>query len=303
RGPARPPTRCPRRRPAQPRGARRAPDSETRCRAQTPGRSGSRTPRRSLRARDRPPASAPGSAARADGHASRSCRPVSDTKTSSSVAWWVARSESSAPRRSKSPSSAGTARWTSATVSAVRSSAGRTARTPGSAASSAGLVEEQQLRPRDKRARHRESLLLAARELAHPRGALLLEPDQAEHLLHGVRGPVKTAEQPYGLFDRELVGELRILQLNPQALAQGAGARTPRPAHPEDLHLAPVGGGESFEDLDGGRLSRPVGPQESEALACIDGEIEPRDRYDVRVALREPGTTDRGNEHSQTGFL
>src|SRR2546428_8339904 len=78
---------------------------------------------------------------------------------------------------------------------------------------------------------------------------------------------------------------------------------TPRPAHPEDLHLAPVGGGESVEDLDGGRLARPVGPQESEALACIDGEIEPRDRYDVRVALREPGTTDRGNEHSQTGFL
>src|SRR3989449_9573055 len=77
----------------------------------------------------------------------------------------------------------------------------------------------------DERARHRESLLLAAREFTHPRGALLLEPDQAEHLLHGVRGPIKTAEQPYGLFDRELVGELRILQLNPQALAQGAGAR------------------------------------------------------------------------------
>src|SRR5216117_4356316 len=68
------------------------------------------------------------------------------------------------------------------------------------------------------------------------------------HLLHGVCGPVKTAEQPYGLFDREFVGELRILQLNPQALAQGAGARTPRPAHPEDLNLASIGGGKSLED-------------------------------------------------------
>src|SRR3989449_11199724 len=58
-----------------------------------------------------------------------------------------------------------------------------------------GLVEEQQLRPGDERARHRESLLLAARELTHPRGALLLEPDQAEHLLHGVRGPVRPPEQ------------------------------------------------------------------------------------------------------------
>src|SRR5256884_3405205 len=103
-----------------------------------------------------------------------------------------------------------------------------------------GLVEEQQLRLRDERARHRESLLLAAQEYTHPSGALLLEPDQAEHLLHGVRGPIKTAEQPYGLFDRELVGELRILQLNPQALAQGAGARAPRPAPSEDLDLAPV---------------------------------------------------------------
>src|SRR5437867_3796461 len=49
-----------------------------------------------------------------------------------------------------------------------------------------GLVEEQELRPRDQRARHREALLLAARELAHPRGALLLEPHQAEHFLYGV---------------------------------------------------------------------------------------------------------------------
>src|SRR2546430_5110659 len=76
------------------------------------------------------------------------------------------------------------------------------------------------------------SLLLAARDLAHPRGALLLEPDQAEYLLHRMRGTVKAAEQPHRLFDRELVGELRVLQLNAQALAQGAGARTPRP--PQD---------------------------------------------------------------------
>src|SRR5258705_359837 len=49
-----------------------------------------------------------------------------------------------------------------------------------------GLVEEQELRPGDECARHREALLLAARELAHPRGALLLEPHQAEHFLYGV---------------------------------------------------------------------------------------------------------------------
>src|SRR5207244_12077392 len=118
-----------------------------------------------------------------------------------------------------------------------------------------------------------------------------------------------TAEQPYGLLDRELIGELRILQLNPQALAQGAGARTPRPAHSEDLHLAPVGCCESLEDLDGGRLARPVGPQQPEALACVDGEIEPRDRHDVRVSLHEPGTTDgrsgggQGRRHGQAGFF
>src|SRR2546422_9759685 len=149
------------------------------------------------------------------------------------------------------------------------------------------LVEEQEVGTGDERARHRESLLLAARELAHPCGALLLEPDQAEHLLHGVGGPVETAEQPYGLFDRELVGELRILQLNAQTLAQGAGARAPRPAHSEDLDLAPVRWGESLEDLDGGRLARPVGPQQPEALACVDGEIEPRDREIGRASCRE----------------
>src|SRR5207249_8795597 len=95
---------------------------------------------------------------------------------------------------------------------------------------------------------------------------------------------------------RELVGELRILQLNAQTLAQGAGARAPRPAHSEDLDLAPVRWGESLEDLDGGRLPRPVGAQQSEALACVDGEIEPRNRDDVRVSLHEPGT--RSEEHT-----
>src|SRR2546425_7379787 len=168
-----------------------------------------------------------------------------------------------------------------------------------------GLVEEQELRPGDERARHREALLLAARQLTHPRGALLLEPHQPEHFLHGMRGAVEAAKQPDGLFDRELVGELRVLQLNAQALAQRAAIRTPRPSHPEDLDLTPVGRGESLEDLDGGRLPRPVRPQQPKAFAYVDGEIEPRDRHDVRVALREAGTTDRqyGRGHGQAGFF
>jgi len=155
-----------------------------------------------------------------------------------------------------------------------------------------GLVEEQQLRPGDQGAGHREPLLLAARELAHPGGAFLLEPHQPEHLFHGVRGPVEATEQPDGLLDGELLGELRVLQLNAQTLTQRASARPPRPPHPEDLDLAPVGGGEPLENLDGGRLPRPVRPQQAEALARVDGEVEPRDRYDVGVSLSEAGTTD-----------
>src|SRR4029077_19909328 len=85
--------------------------------------------------------------------------------------------------------------------------------------------------------------------------------------------------------------------------AQRAGVGASRPSHPEDLHLAPVGRGEPLEDFDGGGLPRPVWPQQAEALARVDGEIETGDRDDIGVSLDQPGTVDWRREQGQAGVF
>jgi len=46
----------------------------------------------------------------------------------------------------------------------------------------------------------------------------------------------------------------------------------------------------------------PLGPA-AEALARVDGEIEPGDRDDIGVSLDEPGAVDGRREQGQAGFF
>ena len=155
------------------------------------------------------------------------------------------------------------------------------------------LIEEQQLRFADERARNRETLLLPARERHDARLALFLEPDEREHFLDRMRLPVERPEQRQHLADLELVGELGFLELNAEALAQrpSGGAIAPRRA--EDLDLARIRDRQPLEDFDGSGLAGAVGSEQSKALACLDDEIETRNGDDVPEPLGERATVDR----------
>src|SRR5690348_5951023 len=74
---------------------------------------------------------------------------------------------------------------------------------------------------------------------------------------------------------------------------EGAATRLVRPLHPQHFDLPGVWEGQPFEDLDRGGFPGAVGPQESEAFAAMDGEIESRDRRDVVVLLDESGGANR----------
>src|SRR5205809_3530415 len=155
------------------------------------------------------------------------------------------------------------------------------------------LIEEQQLGFAHERTGDREALLLPARKGHDARLAFLLELDEREHLVDGVRLAVKRPKQPEHFADGELIGELRLLQLDPEAFAQRASWRPILPPHAENLDVATVGLRQAFEDLDGGRLPRAVRPEQPEAFARADREIETGDRYDVIEAFRQRATVDR----------
>src|SRR5262249_23480054 len=149
-----------------------------------------------------------------------------------------------------------------------------------------GLVEEQQLRIADERAADRQPLLLPARELADPACPLRLELDEAQHLVDRAPARVERSKKRQGLGDRELLAQLRLLQLDSEARAKRAVAAL-APSLAEHLDVAFVGQRESLENLDRGRLAGAVGTEQAEALAPAHVEIEPRDCHDVSVAFHE----------------
>ena len=90
----------------------------------------------------------------------------------------------------------------------------------------------------------------------------------------------------------QLLGELRLLELYTQALAQVVimpGA----PPVTEHVHRPLVRRGESFEDLDGRRLAGPIRAQQSEALTRPHRKVDPRDRHQVFISLHQAGAANR----------
>src|SRR5262249_33219793 len=83
-----------------------------------------------------------------------------------------------------------------------------------------GLVQEQDVGPAYQRARDRQPLALAARELPHPSAPLVAELHVGEHLVGGARRPVEAAEKAEDLLDRELFRKASLLQGDADAIAQ-----------------------------------------------------------------------------------
>src|SRR5437899_12382944 len=154
------------------------------------------------------------------------------------------------------------------------------------------LVQKQQLGLADEGAGDGEPLLLPARQRHNPRLPFFLQLDEHEDLVHRVRMFIEGAKQRQRLGDSELVGELRLLQLNAEALAQCAPGCTFPPWRPEDLDVPAVGNGEALEDFDGCGLAGAVGTEQTEALAGTDGEIQSLDRDHVSEALSEGAAAD-----------
>jgi hypothetical protein len=153
------------------------------------------------------------------------------------------------------------------------------------------LVEKEQLGIADERAGEREPLLLASAQLAHACAALLVELDHADHVVDVAAACVEAAEQPHRLLDGQLLGELRLLELDAEPLAESALVAIPPLAQHLDHPF--VRSGQSFADLDRRGLSRAVGAEQPEALPRSDGEVEAVHGDHVTEALSQAGDAQR----------
>ncbi len=92
------------------------------------------------------------------------------------------------------------------------------------------------------------------------------------------------------------------MQGNADALPQGAVVGLP-PALVEDFDFAGGGVEQSFEDFDGGGFAGAIGPEQAEAFAALDLQIEAVDRLHRRrlggVALMQISTEDGGGHRSK----
>src|SRR5262249_16003757 len=142
-----------------------------------------------------------------------------------------------------------------------------------------------QVRIADDGAGEREPLLLPARQLADSRRSLFVQLHEPNRFVDRASLRVEAAEHAHRFFDGELVGELRLLTLNAQALAQLV--LVARPPQTEELDAAGVGGEKTLADLDRRRLAGTVGAEQAETLASGDREIESIHGFDVAVVLAQ----------------
>ena len=147
------------------------------------------------------------------------------------------------------------------------------------------LVEEEQLGPADERAGEGEPLFLAAGEIRNTGAPFFLQLDEANHVAHGRALRVETPKEHQGLVHRELVGELRVLQLDAEALPKRGLIGRPAAAQKDDVPR--IGRGQAFANLDGGRLAGAVRPEQAEAFAGADLQVDAVDSHHVAVRLAQ----------------
>src|SRR6185369_11201269 len=170
------------------------------------------------------------------------------------------------------------------------------------------LVEKQQFRIADERTRNGESLFLTTRELSDSRVSLLFECDRVNNFVNIVAAFVETAKQSQCLDNRHLLGQLRLLQLNANLLAQ----RLIVPGVPmlaQQLNRTFVRRRQTLEYLDSRRLPRPIWPKQPKTLSDEHLQIEPINGRHIRKPLHQPLTPQRHalvrghNSFSNRGYL
>src|SRR4029453_15114665 len=116
------------------------------------------------------------------------------------------------------------------------------------------------------------------------------QADQVDHLPGGPGPRVVGAEQVQDLAHGELAEVAGGLEHDAPPLAEVPAAALGVGA--EHLDLPGVAVPVALQDLHGGRLAGPVGPQECEALALGDLEVDAADGFQLPVPLAQPGYPD-----------
>jgi len=169
------------------------------------------------------------------------------------------------------------------------------------------FIEKKKIGIPDERAREGEALLLAAGKIADAGILFFFELDEGDGFVGAGALLEKAAEETKRFVDGELFGELRVLQLNAEALAKLFGVGTP--VHAEKFDFAGVRSGEAFANFDGGGFPRAVGSEKAEAFAGAHFEIEAIDSDDVLIGLaktsdakgRSGGSGGHGNSIASAG--
>src|SRR3981081_3187751 len=115
--------------------------------------------------------------------------------------------------------------------------------------------------------------------------ALLAKLDLVYHFADVAGITVEALKESESLVDRQLLGELRILELDSEQLAQILLVSLPPPAKYFDI--AGIRRQKSLADLDGRRFSGAVGTKQPKAFAGIDMEIQAVDSNDIAIRFAE----------------
>src|SRR4030095_11633396 len=148
------------------------------------------------------------------------------------------------------------------------------------------LVEHDQLRFVDERARQRELLFHAARQSVGQPAAKRRELRHVEQLVAPapiVAETVDLGEERDVFVDAQIAIQAEALREVPHAF--GELAMFTNGVSPEHTNLAGIGVQQAAHQPDRGRLASSVGPDQTEHLAAIDGERELVDRRGGAVAL------------------
>jgi hypothetical protein len=148
-----------------------------------------------------------------------------------------------------------------------------------------GFIKKQKIGITNKGAGKSEALLLAAGKIADAGILFFFELHERDGFGRAGTLLKKTAEQTERFEHGQFFGKLRILQLNAEALAKLLGIGLPM--HAKKFHFTSIGSGETFADFDGCGFARAVGPEETEAFAGADFEVEAVDSDHILISFAE----------------
>ena len=104
----------------------------------------------------------------------------------------------------------------------------------------------------------------------------------------------KTAKKTDRFMHGELLGKLRVLQLNAKALSKLRRIRIP--SHAEHFHISRIRIRESFTNFYGRRLPRPVWPKQTETFPRMNFQVQFIDGNHVFVCFSEMADAESGLE-------